>query len=92
MPLKQARVLQEQPRSNFMQCLDSNHNIANLEQRIQEIMNVDGKERRIVLSLDGGRVWIRRIKRGRKTKKNRNRFHTDCREPKLLCIYISIGV
>jgi hypothetical protein len=51
MPLKQARVLQEQPRSNFMQCLDSNHNIANLEQRIQEIMNVDGKERRIVLSL-----------------------------------------
>jgi hypothetical protein len=52
-------------------------------------MNVDGKERRIVVSVDGGRVRIRRTKRGRKTKKNRNRFHTDWREPKLLCIYIA---
>jgi hypothetical protein len=37
---KQARVLQVQPRSDSMQnYLDSNHNIANLEQRIQEILN-----------------------------------------------------
>ena len=28
-------------------------------------------------------------KRGHKTKKNRSRYHTDWREPKLLCIYIA---
>lgn len=53
-----------------------------------DAMKVDGNGRRIVVSVDGGRVRIRRTKRGRKTKKNRNRFHTDWREPKLLCIYM----
>ena len=43
---------------------------------------VTGK--RVVVSLDGGRVRVRRKKRGPKTKKGRNRFHTDWKEPKLL--------
>ena len=46
---------------------------------------VTGK--RVVVSLDGGRVRVRRKKRGPKTKKGRNRFHTDWKEPKLLILY-----
>ena len=41
---------------------------------------VTGK--RVVVSLDGGRVRVRRKKRGPKTKKGRDRFHTDWKEPK----------
>jgi len=44
--------------------------------------------RRIVVSTDGGRVRIRKNKRSRKTKKGRNRYRTDWREPKLLIIYV----
>ena len=44
--------------------------------------------KRVVVSLDGGRVRVRRKKRGPKTKKGRNRFHTDWQEPKLLIIYV----
>ena len=54
-----------------------------------DAIKADGKGRHIDVSTDGGRVRIRRTKRGRRTKKNRNRFHTDWREPKLLCIYIA---
>ena len=43
--------------------------------------------RRVVVSSDGGRVRIRRNKRGPKTKKGRARYHTDWKEPKLLIIY-----
>ena len=46
---------------------------------------VTGK--RVVVSLDGGRVRVRRKKRGPKTQKGRNRFHTDWKEPKLLILY-----
>ncbi|MDR2570712.1 MAG: hypothetical protein LBD23_10525 [Oscillospiraceae bacterium] len=42
---------------------------------------------KIVVSVDGGRIRIRRDKKGSKTKKNRTRYSTDWREPKLLCIY-----
>ena len=35
-----------------------------------------------------GRVRVRRKKRGPKTKKGRNRFHTDWKEPKLLILYV----
>lgn len=42
---------------------------------------------RVVISTDGGRIRIRKNKRGPKTKKGRNSFHTDWREPKLLIIY-----
>ena len=47
---------------------------------------VTGK--RVVVSLDGGRVRVRRKKRGPKTKNGRNRFHTDWKEPKLLILYV----
>ncbi len=44
--------------------------------------------RRVVISTDGGRIRIRENKRGPKTKKGRNRYSTDWREPKLLIIYV----
>jgi hypothetical protein len=43
--------------------------------------------RKIVVSVDGGRIRIRRDKKGKKTNKGRTRYKTDWREPKLLCIY-----
>jgi hypothetical protein len=42
---------------------------------------------RVVISTDGGRIRIRKNKRGPKTKKGRRRYSTDWREPKLLIIY-----
>jgi hypothetical protein len=47
------------------------------------------KGRRVVVSTDGGRVRIRKKKRGPKTKKGHNRFSTDWKEPKLLIIYVA---
>ena len=49
------------------------------------IETVEG--RRVVISSDGGRVRIRKYKRGRKTNKGRRRFKAEWREPKLLIIY-----
>jgi len=43
---------------------------------------------RAVVSTDGGRVRIRKNKRGKRTKKRRCRYSTDWREPKLLIIYV----
>jgi len=43
--------------------------------------------RRIIISTDGGRIRIRK-KKAEKTKKGRNRYHTDWKEPKLLIIYV----
>ncbi len=43
--------------------------------------------RKIVVSVDGGRLRIREDKRGPKTSNNRTRYSTEWREPKLLCIY-----
>jgi hypothetical protein len=48
--------------------------------------NVTG--RRCAVSLDGGRIRIRTVKKGKKTKKNRRRFQADWREPKLFHIWI----
>ena len=36
----------------------------------------------------GGRIRIRQSKRGPKTKKGRNRYSTQWREPKVLIIYV----
>lgn len=44
--------------------------------------------KRVVVSADGGRVRTRVNKRGRKTKKNRSRYKTDWREPKLILVYV----
>lgn len=43
--------------------------------------------RRVIISTDGGRIRIRKKKRGPKTKKGRHRYTTQWREPKLLIIY-----
>ena len=48
----------------------------------------DLKNRRVVLSSDGGRLRIRTAKKGCRTKKKRSRYRTDWREPKLLIIYV----
>jgi hypothetical protein len=42
---------------------------------------------RVVISTDGGRVRIRKNKRGPKTSKGRSRYSTEWKEPKLLAIY-----
>jgi len=54
-----------------------------------EGMGIEGSlsGKRVVVSMDGGRLRVRRPKRGKKTKKGRSRYHTDWREPKLLVIY-----
>lgn len=44
--------------------------------------------RRVAVSTDGGRIRIRRRKKGPKTKKGRSRYSTHWREPKLLIIYL----
>jgi hypothetical protein len=44
--------------------------------------------KRVVASTDGGRLRVRKDKRGQKTKKGRSHYHTDWREPKLLVIYV----
>ena len=44
--------------------------------------------KRVVISTDGGRLRVRKNKRGKKTKKGRSRYRTDWREPKLLVIYV----
>lgn len=46
------------------------------------------KNRRVVLSSDGGRLRTRTTKRGCRTQKKRSRYRTDWREPKLLIIYV----
>jgi hypothetical protein len=64
-------------------------------QRARSRQEVDGMGiegslagRRVVVSTDGGRLRVRKDKRGKKTKKGRSRYHTDWREPKLLVIYV----
>jgi hypothetical protein len=44
--------------------------------------------RNVVVSTDGGRIRIRKNKRGRKTEKGRHRYSTKWREPKLFVIYV----
>ncbi len=48
----------------------------------------DWSKRRVVISLDGGRVRIRKNKRGPRTKKGGKRYHTEWREPKLFHLYV----
>ena len=68
------------------------YHFAQRARRQQEVqgMGIEGSlaGKRVVISLDGGRIRIRRTKRGKKTKKGRSRYYTDWREPKLLVIYV----
>jgi RNase P/RNase MRP subunit p29 len=47
------------------------------------------KGKKVIVSTDGGRIRIRKDKRGKKTTKGRNRYSTSWREPKLLIIYVA---
>jgi hypothetical protein len=55
-----------------------------------EGMGIEGSlaGKRVVISTDGGRLRVRKNKRGQRTKKGRSRYRTDWREPKLLVIYV----
>lgn len=48
----------------------------------------DFSGRMVAASVDGGRIRIRKNKRGKKTKKKRTRYKTDWREPKLIIVYV----
>ena len=48
----------------------------------------DFSGRTLAASTDGGRIRIRKNKRGKKTAKRRTRYKTDWREPKLIIIYV----
>jgi hypothetical protein len=64
---------------------------ARLCQKMQAHLMFSGEKLsgcRAVVSTDGGRVRIRKNKRGKRTKKGRCRYSTDWREPKLLIIYV----
>ncbi|HNR99186.1 MAG TPA: hypothetical protein PKX48_06670 [Planctomycetota bacterium] len=52
------------------------------------IMTPNGEGRTLVISVDGGRLRVRRDKRGPPTRKGRRRYHTDWREPLLLHVYV----
>ena len=61
---------------------------AKLAQRIEAYPFTESLGRRqVVVSTDGGRIRIRKDKRGPRTKKGRRRYATHWREPKLLMIY-----
>ncbi len=45
--------------------------------------------RRVVVSMDGGRIRLKEKKRGRKTAKGRSRYKGAWREPKLFIIYVA---
>jgi hypothetical protein len=54
-------------------------------------LEAEFKGRQVVISMDGGRLRIRKNKKGPKTKKNRSRYKTDWREPKLIIVYLVDG-
>lgn len=68
------------------------YHFAQRARRRQELdgMGIEGSlaGKRVVISTDGGRLRVRKNKRGQKTKKGRSRYHTAWREPKLLVIYV----
>jgi len=51
-------------------------------------VHINGEGRSVVVSVDGGRLRVRRDKAGARTPKGRRRYHTDWREPLLLHIYV----
>ncbi len=59
---------------------------AALPSHLQDL-KTQGQERKLVISVDGGRLRIRQDKPGARTAKGRRRYHTDWREPLLLHIY-----
>jgi hypothetical protein len=50
-------------------------------------LQAEGQERKLVISVDGGRLRVRKDKPGPPTPKGRRRYHTNWREPLLLHIH-----
>lgn len=88
----QARLRQMGVPMSIRRIATVSYHFSQRARRQQELegMGIEGSlaGKRVVISLDGGRIRIRRTKRGKKTKKGRSRYHTDWREPKLLVIYV----
>ncbi|MCC6474950.1 MAG: hypothetical protein IT514_14545 [Burkholderiales bacterium] len=53
-----------------------------------QALQLSGQGRSVVISVDGGRLRVRRDKAGARTPKGRRRYHTDWREPLLLHVYL----
>ena len=64
------------------------HQARTLRTNDASLQTLELQGRKIVVSIDGGRLRIRQNKKGKKTNKGRTRYSTDWREPKLLCIYV----
>jgi hypothetical protein len=88
----QARLRQMGVPMSIRRITTVSYHFSQRARRQQELtgMGIEGSlaGKRVVVSLDGGRIRIRKKKRGKKTKKGRSRYHTDWREPKLLVIYV----
>ena len=62
---------------------------ARLSQRLKGLsFDENVAARRVVVSMDGGRIRLREKKRGQKTAKGRSRYKGAWREPKLFIIYV----
>jgi len=88
----QARLRQMGVPMSIRRIANVAYHFAERARRRQELdgMGIEGSlaGKRVVISTDGGRLRVRKNKRGQKTKKGRSRYHTDWREPKLLVIYV----
>jgi len=61
---------------------------AKIAQRMETVALTDSVgQRRVVVSTDGGRLRLRKYKKGPRTKKGRRRFQARWIEPKLVIIY-----
>jgi hypothetical protein len=62
---------------------------ARLTQRLKDLgLEEHVAGRRVVVSMDGGRIRLKEKKRGQKTAKGRSRYRGAWREPKLFIIYV----
>ena len=88
----QARLRQMGVKMSIRRIANVAYHFAQRARSRQELegMGIEGSlaGKRVVISTDGGRLRVRRNKRGQKTKKGRSRYRTDWREPKLLVIYV----
>ena len=87
----QARLRQMGVNMSIRRIANVAYHFAQRARSRQEVdgMGIEGSlaGKRVVISTDGGRLRVRKDKRGKKTK-GRSRYRTDWREPKLLVIYV----
>ena len=88
----QARLRQMGVEMSIRRIANVAYHFAQRARSRQEVegMGIEGSlaGKRVVASTDGGRLRVRKDKRGQKTKKGRSHYRTDWREPKLLVIYV----